>query len=155
MTAVINRPWLSSFHFEQSSYSATKLEQFHKLTRNFVASLDVGCPSVKHVGRPKFKSERDAYLSWVSDWKKIYKRLSEIIRFMKVYRRTIRFPKLSPAEIMVLEKFQDATNQSPEEYLRQLSRLHLERLQETAMVMLNARYNAKLASGARRARNKA
>lgn len=154
----INRPWMSSFEFNTVEFSEKQLEQFHKLCRNFVASLNLGCPSAKHVTKIGFTedtrglSERELYLLWVRDWKFIYRQLSTIIRNHKLYRRTIRFPKLSADQLGKWQMVNREVNLAPTEHLRGLSARHLERLQETAMVLLNARYNAKLASAERRRR---
>jgi hypothetical protein len=149
---VLNRPWISSFQFDTYPYSDTRLDQFHKLCRNFIASLDLGCPSAKHVRRVKYKTEAAEYQAWVSDWKAIYKSLSATIRQQKEFRRTVRHPKLNNAKLELIATLNRGSNQEPIAIMQQLSRVHLERLQETAMAMLNARYNAKLAAGARRAK---
>lgn len=147
----LNRPWIYSFRLETFVFSDASLDQFHKLCRNFVASLDLGCPSAKHVkvanGKDVSKlTERERYLLWVGDWKKIYSALSRDIRFLKTCRRTVRFPKLTTRQA---DGFTVATNLTVTGYANAHAAKHLERLQETAQAMLNARYNAKLASAER------
>jgi hypothetical protein len=148
---VINRPWISSFAFDRC-YDDTRLEQLHKLARNFCVSLDLGNPSSKHVESYEGKDlnqldERDKYLLWVKNWKIVYRKVSELIRRHKLYRRTVRKIGFLPREQDVYNSRQ--SNLTIREYYQSLSQTHLERLQETAMVLLNARYNAKLAAGAR------
>lgn len=151
----INRPWISSFAFEQALCSSAKMEQVHKLTRNFVASLDLGCRSVKHVNLKKDTTSRDCYLRWVTDWKTIYGCVSRLIRTLKQYRKTTRCP-VPTAKQQDLWKFLNReTNQTAQQGLQQMSCAHLERLQETAQVLLNARYNAKLAAAEARRRSHA
>jgi hypothetical protein len=158
MTA-INRPWLSSFPFATAPFSETQLEQLYKLTRNFVASLDMGCPNVKHVvivgwnESTKGLDERQKYLLWVKSWKVIYREVSQLIRRYKTYRKTIHFPKFTAAEEEQWFRSNGGINESYASFMNGMAEKHLSRLQETAMVMLNARYNAKLASAERRRRN--
>jgi hypothetical protein len=159
MTA-INRPYLTSFNFESVQYSDTQLEQFHKLTRNYIASLDLGCPSAKHVevvghtehDQLKGMDGRQKYLAWVKGWKEIYRHLSMIIRHHKKYRKTTTFPRLNARQEELWFKLNPGNNQTACEHLGALSKKHLERLQETAQAMLNARWNAKLAAAERRRR---
>ena len=173
----INRPWFSSFSFPNAVFSDTKLEQVNKLARNFVCSLDLGAPHVKHVqkvGLPNPYSlpnnqdvhdisgldEHQRYLLWVDQWKQIYRQISSIIRELKTWRRTVRFPKLTEEQTKYLTQFFNSQYNSKEgpssieSWCNTLAYDHLPRLQETAMVMLNARYNAKLASHALRERRR-
>jgi hypothetical protein len=157
MTVVveINRPWFSSFSFKQAAFSMNKLEQVHKLSRNFVCSLDLGCPSAKHVKAPGTTpgmSQRELYKVWVSDWKRIYNEVSGLIRTLKTYRRTARFPVLTPEQQALFVAENKGTNQEAPAYLHSLASYQLARLQETAQVLLNARYNAKLAAAEARRR---
>jgi hypothetical protein len=158
MTA-INRPFLSSFAFNGAQFSDTRLEQIHKLIRNFIVSLDLGCPSAKHVTKVGPEEdlsgldERQKYLAWVKGWKVIYHELSDIIRAHKIYRKTVHFPPLNFSEEELWFKLNPGNNLTASEHLRSLSHKHLERLQESAQVMLNARYNAKLAAAERRRRS--
>lgn len=150
----INRPFMSSFNLSRVAYSEKHMDQFHKLVRNFVASLDLGCPSAKHVstydGHAIDKiTEHERYLIWVKAWKQIYRELSKIIRQYKTYRRTVRFPKLTYDQSTSWALNNLTTNLTAEQGLASMSERHLKRLQETAMVLLNARYNAKLASAER------
>lgn len=98
------------------------LDQVHKLARNYIASLDLGCvnmrlvPIVDNNCSTEGLDGRERYLLWVKNWKLFYKELSVLIRYYKHDR---------------------AGNAG-----------HIDRLKETAQVMLNARYNAKLASWA-------
>lgn len=166
----INRPFHNSFKFEGAQFSAVRLEQIHKLSRNFAASLNLGCPNVKHVtsiqpdGSPVVNtaldpfalgpySDRELYLLWVRQWKVIYNNVSRIIRELKSFRRTSqeRFPKLNTTLFQSLNP--TPSNSSTISFLNSLSAEQLPRLQETAMVLLNARFNAKLAAGERRRRN--
>jgi hypothetical protein len=153
----INHPWHSSFGFN-SPYSDARLEQIHKLTRNLVAALDMGCPNVRHApnwpGRTRGMSPREVYKLWVSDWRTIYKNLSNLIAEMKRFRKTVRFPELTEVQKQRVAAANPGANASPEALLRGLSDRHLWRLQETAQVMLNARYNAKLAAAEARRRER-
>jgi hypothetical protein len=155
MTAHINRPWIQSFNFDRC-YDDVKLDQLHKLTRNFVASLDLGCLSAKHVAdvdrnvNTDHMDERAKYLLWVKTWKKIYAEVSKLIRRHKLYRRTTRKLQFTLHEGNLYSSYQ--SNLPIKQYYRSLSERQLGRLQETAMVLLNARYNAKLASAERRRR---
>ena len=148
----INRPWLSSFNFRNAVYKDTTMEQVHKLSRNFVCSLDLGCPGVRHVNVAQLKAQRELYKQWVADWKVVYREVSGMIRQLKTFRRTVRFPALSESQRQLYETCNRGSNVSPQNGLRSLSYLHLERLQETAQVLLNARYNAKLAAAEARRR---
>lgn len=155
---VINRPWMQSFSFGALPYSDTKLEQFHKLCRNYIASLDLGCPSAKHVKKVdgndvSVLTEKERYLIWVRGWKQIYAELSQVIRFFKQHRKTVHYPKMTPGLQEQVRMYNRESNLAPNEILRNLSHSHLERLQETAQALLNARYNAKLASAERRRRS--
>ena len=145
----INHPWHSSFNFG-APYSDARLEQIHKLCRNLVASLPLGCPNVRHApswpGYSPSMSPGQVYRLWVSDWKVVYGAVSALIRQMKTYRRTVRFPALTEQQRQSYATANPGGNYTPEEGLRMLSERHLTRLQETAQVLLNARYNAKLAS---------
>ena len=159
MSAIqINRPWMQSFGFETVPFSDSRVEQFHKLARNYVCSLNMGCANVKHVnwsGRDEDLSklsEKELYLAWVKNWKIIYNELSHIIRLLKLCRRTIRFPNLTARQKDLWTMLNGSTNQTLPDYMRHMSAKHLERLQETAQVLLNARYNAKLASAEKRRR---
>lgn len=150
---VINRPWISSFSFSSAACSGQKLEQVHKLTRNFVSSLDLGCPGVRHVNKDGHKLARERYKAWVADWKVIYYHVSSLIRLYKQYRKTTRCPKPSSAYEQNWKAFNRDSNLSAQHGLQLLSAQHLARLQETAQVLLNARYNAKLAAAEARRRN--
>jgi len=164
----ISRPFYISFNFHRP-HSAERLDQIFKLTRNFVASLDLGCPNVAHspnVGLRSINgdgylevvsihgmSERDRYLLWVKEWKQIYASLSTLIRNLKLDRKTSknqrRLSDIQTTQIHALMK-SFGTNEGIREYLTKLSANHLPDLQEAAQIMLNARYNAKLAAGMRR-----
>jgi hypothetical protein len=155
MTVILNTPFLASFDFPRCSFSDVKLNQLHKLSRNFCASLDLGCPSAKHTSVIDDEStdsldERQKYLLWVRRWKVIYREVSQLIRLFKQRRKITRFPKLSEAQREQVKALR--SNQEPVEYLRNLAYSQLPVLQETAMALLNARYNAKLASAERRRR---
>ncbi len=152
MTVVINRPWISSFSFSAAGYTNDKLEQVHKLARNFVASLDLGCPHVRHVNAERKTEDREKYLQWVANWKVVYAETSKLIRQMKSWRKTVKFQPLTAEQAKVYESWNRGSNTPPAQQLNQLSHRHLERMQETAQVLLNARYNAKLAAGMRRQR---
>lgn len=152
----INRPWMQSFAFNTLPFSEKSLDQFYKLSRNYVASLNLGCPSVRHLeivdgNSTRGFNDREMYLLWVRGWKKIYAELTRIIRQMKTYRRTIRFPKLTMTQKTAWQTYSTPSNDI-HGGLRSLSDRHLGRLTETAQMMLNARYNAKLASAERRRR---
>ena len=147
---VINRPWISSFNFGQAPYGDSRLEQVHKLSRNFIASLDLGCPHVRHV--KQYQEVADAYRAWVKDWKVVYGEVSKLIRQLKSFRRTVRFPSLTPEQLRLFKAANSGVNENPAEFLNTLSARHLPRLQETAQVLLNARWNAKLASAEARRR---
>lgn len=153
----INRPWPSSFSWSSAAYSHSSLEQIHKLCRNYVASLDLGCSGVKHTrsypGLSADMDSRERYKLWCRGWKSAYAELSALIRVMKTYRRTVRFPKLTPEQQKRVAAYNSGANQQPEQLLRGLAERHLHRLQETAQVMLNARYNAKLAAAEARRRD--
>lgn len=154
----LNRPWMQSFCFEALRFSDTKLEQFHKLCRNYIASLDLGCPSAKHVMNVDNTdlsglTEHQRYLVWVKGWKRIYRELSIVIRFFKQYRKTVHYPAMSQDLQAQVRMYNRDSNQIAPEILRNLSYCQLERLQETAQALLNARYNAKLASAERRRRS--
>jgi len=155
MRAYINRPWISSFDFRKAPFSDKTLDQLHKLTRNFVASLSLGCPSAKHVStsqRATADGKQDVraeYKAWVKDWKIVYKEISQLIRDLKSYRRTVRFPVLTKAQQEIYMACNAQVNLSTRQHLKGLTERHLERLRETAQVMLNARYNAKLAAAER------
>lgn len=152
----INRPHYRSFSFENTT-SETSLDQINKLARNFIASLDLGCPSAKHVRivRPKSDNDHDThnltehqrYLLWVRQWKEIYAGISTLIRTLKQRRRSVRpIPPLSEADQQRLIHLCDKSNSSGRSILNQISFRNLPRLTETAQALLNARYNAKLAS---------
>lgn len=147
---VINRPWISSFSFEGAPYSDTKLEQVHKLSRNYVASLDLGCPNVKPV--KSYGDQREAYKAWIADWKKVYAGVSSTIRLLKTFRKTTRFPALTADQQKQFDIHNSGANQPASMVLRGLSERHLARMQETAQILLNARYNAKLAAAEARRR---
>ena len=153
----INRPWMQSFAFNTLPFSEKSLDQFYKLSRNYVASLNLGCPNVRHttlisaMETTRGMDDRQLYLEWVRGWKKIYAELTRIIRQMKTYRRTIRFPKLTMTQKTAWQTYSTPSNDI-HGGLRSLSARHLGRLAETAQMMLNARYNAKLASAERRRR---
>lgn len=150
---VINRPWISSFSFNSAACSGQKLDQVHKLSRNFVASLDLGCPSVRHVNKDGHKLARERYKAWVADWKIIYGHVSALIRLYKQYRKTIRCPKPHSVHEQHWKALNRDSNMSAQQGLQLLSSQHLARLQETAQVLLNARYNAKLAAAEARRRS--
>lgn len=156
MITEINRPWISSFSFAQAPFGDAKMEQVHKLTRNFVASLDLGCPHVRHVrnyaGMSKDMDQRGYYKLWVTNWKTVYREVSGIIRLMKQFRKTTKFPKLSEAQLRIFKMLNPGVNEFHADTLRQLAFRHLPRLKETAQVLLNARYNAKLAAAEARRR---
>ena len=161
MQIEINRPWISSFSFKTAPYSDGRLEQIHKLSRNFVASLDLGCPGVNHVKiyerhNPGKMDPRERYKLWVSSWKQIYAEVGQIIRLLKKFRKTVRFPKLTEEQNRwALTGTVNGSNANAAMILRSLSERHLARMQETAQVLLNARYNAKLAATEARRRAKA
>ena len=142
---VINRPWISSFKFKEVPYGDTRLEQAHKLARNFACSLNLGCGNVNHVNVEGLVGTKDLYKQWVSDWKIVYREFSSIIRKMKSWRKTVHHPKLSEDELRFLDFLNRGSNLTPATTMHRLSEQHLGRLQETAQVLLNARYNAKLA----------
>lgn len=150
-TIVLNRPWISSFSFTHAPYSASRMEQVHKLSRNFIASLDLGCPNAKHVKRTG--CTREDYKVWVQDWKTIYQQVTTLTRLLKKWRKTVKFPKLTPEQLKLVEwnRAKDDTR-TPQQILNRLSYDHLPRLRETAQALLNARYNAKLAAAERRRR---
>jgi hypothetical protein len=146
----VNRPWTSSYPFKDAIWYDNKIDQIMKLCRNHIASLDLGCPNMKLVtqvdGRVNTSNmtDREKYLEWVRSWKYAYRNLSELIRLMKMARRTTNLRRLP---------YPAGTNKSVHDLhldARIRSGAYLERLQETAQVMLNARYNAKLASSVRR-----
>lgn len=127
--ATVNRPWTPTFQvatqFPQSEGNLTikRLDQVHKLSRNFIASLDVGTGPMKLVNeidngiKLEGMTGKERYLLWVKTWKTFYRDLSELIRYVK-------------------------------KNLAQEDRAELLRLKETAQVMLNARHVGKLASWA-------
>jgi hypothetical protein len=125
----VNRPWTQTFkgatRLPQNAGNLTSksLDQVHKLSRNFIASLDVGTGPMKLVNeidygiRLEGMTGKERYLLWVKTWKAFYRDLSELIRHVK-------------------------------KNLAQEDRAELLRLKETAQVMLNARHIGKLASWA-------
>ena len=155
MTVKINRPWISSFGFNYVT-TDSKLDQIHKMVRNYCVSLDLGCPSAQHVSVIGLNqnvdelNEREKYKEWVKGWKQIYAEVSKLIRRHKLYRRTVR-----PIQFTELEQtsFHSAkVNITIRQYYGNLSQRHLARLQETAQVLLNTRYLMKLAAAERHRR---
>ncbi len=147
----LNRPWISSFNFGSAAYSDAGLKQIHKLSRNFIASLDLGCPSVRHVtdqhnGSSADETPRELYRRWVADWKVIYRELTQLIRTVKSHRRTARFPELTAAQLSVFRLAHRQSNRPHQHILADTAHQHLPRLRETAQALLNARYNARLAA---------
>lgn len=131
-----NRPWTTTIvvaiEAAQKHGGSAYVDQVHKLARNYIASLDLGCPNLKMVdwvdndavNNPNaahaatdtvLLTGKDRYLQWVKVWKVFYQGLSLLIRNVKKDK---------------------------------LRRYQLARLKETAQVMLSARHNAKLASWA-------
>lgn len=127
--ATVNRPWTQTYkgttRLPQLAGNLTvkSLDQVHKLSRNFIASLDVGTGPMKLVNeinngiKLEGMTGKKRYLLWVKTWKSFYRDLSELIRYAK-------------------------------KNLAQEDRTELLRLKETAQVMLNARHIGKLASWA-------
>lgn len=125
----VNRPWTQTFkgatRLPQNAGNLTvkSLDQVHKLSRNFIASLDVGTGPMKLVNeidngiKLEGMTGKERYLLWVKTWKTFYRDLSGLIRHAK-------------------------------KNLAQEDRAELLRLKETAQVMLNARHVGKLASWA-------
>lgn len=155
----LNRPWLKSFRFEQA-LTHNRVDQIHKLARNFAVSIDLGCPSVKHVAYHyeinddtyALLNDKERYLLWVSQWKLIYAELTGLIRLFKKMRKTLNFPhKDHRLQTFLGSNFKNASEQS-EDALRSLAHRQLPRLAETAQVLLNARYLGKMASSVRWAR---
>jgi hypothetical protein len=149
---VINRPWISSFNFEAAPYSDTKLEQIHKLSRNYVSSLDLGCPHVSPV--KSYEDDREAYKAWVADWKRVYAGVSNTIRLLKTFRKTVTFPALTSVQKAICAREYSGEVDYASK-LNALSERQLGRMQETAQILLNARYNAKLAAAEARRRHRA
>ena len=155
---VINRPWTTSFPFDKAPYSTTHMDQIHKLARNLVASLDLGCPNAKHTQTPdngvsiNGYDDRGRYLEWVKTWKYVYKNLSSLIHQVKTFRRTVKFKPLNAKEEELWFRLNPGNNLTAREHLGAIARVHLPRLAETAQILLNARYNAKMAAAERRRR---
>ena len=150
---MLNRPYTTTFQreFDRAAYNEEALLQVYKLTRNFIASLYLGAPVPRaELEFQEGDTPRDAYLEWVRQWKIAYANLSSLIRFMRSCRRTVHFDvaalqKMLPAARLKLRKPELRVDQL--RYIIECMYLrHEERLRETAQVMLNARYNAKLAS---------
>lgn len=150
---MINRPYTTTFQreFDRAPYNEEAMCQVYKLTRNFISSLYLGAPVPRaELEFPDGNTPRDAYLEWVRQWKIAYANLSKLIRTMRGCRRTVRF------DVKALQAMLPNARQKlkrPDLRVDQLRaiiesqyQLHEERLRETAQVMLNARFNAKLAS---------
>lgn len=158
MKTVINRPFTGSFPFGAARFSGTQLDQIHKLSRNLIASLNLGCPNAKHTETPdagvsvKGYDDRGLYLEWVKTWKFVYRNLSILIHEMKTRRKTVHFKNLNAQDEELWFQLNPGNNLTASEHLGGLARIHLPRLKETAQVLLNARYNAKLAAAERRRR---
>jgi hypothetical protein len=143
MTVYVERPWVD--YFDKIKTSNDKLDAQCKLIRNQIASLDLGNPHFKlfdsyhkvnkHAmrGEPRERPDsRTLYLEWVADWKQTYRKLSETIRALKVGFKNA-------------QRSNDASEQNR-------AFVALTALRRSAQVMLNARYNAKLASAELRRR---
>lgn len=153
MTA-INRPWTTTFDraFARAAMDDASMDQVLKLCRNFVCSLNLGAPYVKHAipeGLSGHRtSQREEYLAWVKQWKRTYRQLSALIRELRRHRKTVNFTGYSETILRM-------TNKSSNELYSICSSMlskYEDRLSETAMMMLNARYNAKLAAAEARRR---
>lgn len=159
--SVINRPWKSTFNsaFSNAPYNDNSMDQVFKLTRNFVSSLNLGNPNVKfakHESGTEFESSKEAYLAWVSQWKIVYGQLSDLIRLLKTYRKTVRFKGHESKFLDSWKRQYGNHNKDPHELYKLCNNSYYkyeERLKETAQVFLNARYNAKLASAELKRRN--
>lgn len=150
---MINRPYTFVFEKEcrRASYNEEAMRQVLKLVRNFVASLYLGS------GQPRAELQfeesgdpKEAYLEWVRQWKLNYAQLSALIRVMRSCRRTVYYDSA-----LLMPLLREARNKTKNPNLRidqlremiwEQYRLYEERLKEAAQVMLNARFNAKLAS---------
>lgn len=158
MTVYVERPWVE--YFESLKYSNKSLEQQMKLIRNQAASLDLGNPHFKlfdsHFNRNRDPRERPdsrtAYLEWVVDWKRTYNKLSETIRALKAQRK---FKGTAAHETRLKRDNPNWDNASIGElHDRNNDRIReaMPALKRAAQVMLNARYNAKLAAAELRRR---
>lgn len=150
---MINRPYTTTFQreFDRAPYNYEALQQVYKLTKNFISSLYLGAPVPR--AELEFKegeTAREQYLEWVRQWKLAYANLSKLISIMRGCRRTVRY------DVATLQKMLPNARQKlkdPNLRIDQLrSIIHCnyvneeQRLKETAQIMLNARFNAKLAS---------
>ena len=150
---MINRPYTFVFEKEcrRAPYNEEAMRQVLKLVRNFVSSLYLGS------GQPRAELEfeesggaKEAYLEWARQWKLNYEQLSQLIRNMKKCRKTLYYDSEYLRSIL-----QEARNKTKNPNLRidELRKMiynqylrYEDRLNEACQVMLNARFNAKLAS---------
>ncbi len=158
MTTYVRRPWVD--YFDSLVHNDAQLDQQSKLLRNQIASLDLGNPHFKlydshfqRNGVPRERpSSRESYLEWVADWKRTYGKLTTLVRALKTQRGRAGFGKV---EELLRKENPKLGNQERESVFywneRRLMNM-LETLRAGAQVMLNARFNAKLAAAELRRR---
>lgn len=158
MTA-INRPWNSTFdsQFAKAAFDDKSVEQVLKLCRNFVCSLNLGAPYVKHATPENGVADtpREEYLAWVKQWKRTYNQLSSLIRELRRYRKDHRFAGHYDNTLKQWHRHSNKSSQDLYWACRRIKNTYEERLSETANMMLNARYNAKLAAAEAHRRERA
>lgn len=152
MTVYVYRPQVN--YFEQIKFTNKQLDQQCKLVRNQAASLDLGNPHFKlftYSDTPDLSS-KERYLDWVKDWKSTYALLSDCIRGLKSQRKFSATIALEEKLVKVNPQWSNLTE--GDLHTSNLSRIAHSKLElkRAAQVMLNARYNAKLAAGELRRR---
>lgn len=150
---MINRPFTFVFEKEcsRAPYNEEAMRQVLKLVRNFVASLYLGSGQPRaELQFPESGDTKEAYLEWVRQWKLNYAQLSKLIRLMRHCRKTVYYDS---ALLIPMLKHARYKTKNPDLRLDELREIiysnflvYEDRLKEAAQVMLNARFNAKLAS---------
>lgn len=84
-------------------------------------------------------TDRDSYLMWVSNWKKLYKDISIAIRYLKMERRTVR-PKASWYIQEIANQYRSTYGGKGASYTYEADVMSLARI---AYTLLRLRENAK------------